>query len=53
MNESGKSEFTVLAFPNQETKGEDIKGFLEEKAKKAVETIGKERIKKYIFGVDE
>ena len=25
----------------------------EEKAKKAVETIGKERIKKYIFGVDE
>ena len=36
MNESGKSEFTVLAFPNQEIKGEDINGFLEEKAKKAV-----------------
>ena len=36
MNESGKSEFTVLAFPNQENKDEDIKGFLEKKKKKAV-----------------
>ena len=36
MNERGKSELTVLAFPNQVSKGEDIKGLLEEKAKKAV-----------------